>query len=66
MKIKRIIYCFEDGSYKQIESEELDNFAANLEEANMCALMHGHAFKPINWQTIELNYDKKLDTQVWN
>ena len=66
MKIKRIIYCFEDETYKQIEGEELEKFVKNFEEANMCALIHGHQFKPIQWQTINLSYEKKLDTQVWN
>ena len=58
MKIKRIIYCFDDETYRQIEGEELEKFVENFEMANFCALNHGHWFKPIQWQTIELNYQR--------
>lgn len=57
IKIKRIIYCLEDGSYKQIDGEELDNFVHNFETAHMCAVIHGHVMIPIKWQDINLEYD---------
>ena len=67
MKVKRITYLYEDEkTYKQIEGEELEKFIDNFERAHMFAALHGYDFKPVDWEVIELNYDKKLDTQVWN
>ncbi len=69
-KVKRIIYCYDDDkSFKQIEGEELEKFSENFERAHMFAALHGYIFKPVDWQTIKLDYDTAKNeelSEVWH
>lgn len=63
-KVKRIIYCYDDGTFKQLDGEELEKFTDNFKRAHEFALIHGFQFQLVHWQEIDLNNDKSKTNEI--